>query len=202
MTTQSKKKLATRISAIFNPGIVTFAILILAVIASPISNSETFCWIVAIFILNGVIPGLLYEFFTSRGYVFDDTLHNQKVHRERVLLFGTFLVLIAIELLIMVVAGNPYQPLLAVLICGALGIIIAGSISYFWKMSMHSTGITFFIVLIMLIYGCQFWPLVFLLPFVWWARIVLYRHTIWQLIGGCIFSLIIVSFVFNYFGLL
>lgn len=196
------KKFAKAVSTVLNPGFLIFAVLIIAILVSPMTKIETAGWIMAIVIFNGVIPGLLYEFFTGHGFIFDDTLHNTKVHRERVLLFGTFLVLIAIELLIMIASGKIFQPFLAVLVSGAIGIVIAGAISYFWKMSMHSTGIIFFVLMMIIIFGWSFWPLIFFIPLVWWSRLVLYRHTIWQLIGGAVFSLIIVFIVFNYFGLL
>lgn len=203
MNLQTKKKIAYLVSAIFNPGILALVILIVAVIKSPISRIETICWILAILVLNGIIPVLVYLFFTSRGYVFDDTLHNKKVHRERIIIFGLFLVLACWELLMLVVTKNFYQPFLAVLIGGIISISIAGIVSYFWKMSMHSSMITFFVIMFMLMFDYQkVWPLIVFIPIVWWARLILHRHTIWQLLGGFIFSIVVIIATFNYFGML
>lgn len=202
MIIKTKKKIATIISAIANPGILAVVILVVAIFKSPFNQIETICWLLAILVLNGLIPALVYLFFTSRGFVFDDTLHNDKVHRERIILFGLFLALACWELLMLVLTKNFYQPLLAVLIGGIIAIILTGIISYFWKVSMHSSIITFFVMMIILMYGRQFWPIAILIPIVWWSRIILHRHTIWQLLAGFVLSITIVILIFNSFEIL
>jgi len=195
-------KFAEYISTIFNPGVLAILILLAAVYKSGMPFSVAVGWYVAILVLNGLIPGLVYLFFTSKGYIFDDTLHNKKVHRERVVLFGLFLTVTAIELLILVCTRMFYQPMYAVLVGGIVAIVIAGGVSYFWKVSMHSSMITFFVLMLILIFGPAWWSVIFLIPLVWWARLVLYRHTIWQLLAGMIFSIIVALGTFWFFGLI
>jgi len=195
-------QIAKFISDIFNPGVLALIILFTAVYRSSLAREEAFAWYLAILVVNGLIPGVFYLFFTSRGYVFDDTLKNKKVHKERILLLGLFLVITVIEVLIMSATGNYYQPLYAVLVGGIISIIIAAIVSYFWKVSMHSSMITFFTLMVIFMFGPATWPVLFLIPLVWWSRLILCRHTIWQLIIGSIISIIIVYFTFHFFSLI
>ena len=83
------------------------------------------------------------------------------------------------------------------ILCGYLRnllivIIIAATISFKWKISLHALGTTAFIALAISILGSQYIFLIFLLPIVYWARIILKKHTIWQLLAGSLVSLIII----------
>ncbi|MCL5795474.1 MAG: hypothetical protein M1338_03890 [Patescibacteria group bacterium] len=196
------KKIASFVSNyLLNPGVLALVILVMAVLRSRMPENTLICWLLAILVLNTAIPGLFYLFFTSHGFVFDATLQNKKVNRERLAILGIFLALITLELLILVSTGA-YQPLLAVFAGGILTIVIGGAITYFWKISIHATLTTFFVAMIILLYGWNFWPVIFLIPLVFWSRIILNRHTFLQLLFGCILSLAIVLVTFNVFGLL
>lgn len=201
-TNQTTKKIAEIVSVILNPGVLAILILFMAIYKSHMPFNIALGWYIAVLVLNCIIPGLIYLFFTHHGYVFDDTLHNKHVHRERIILFGVFLSVTAVELLVMALTRQFYQPLFAVIIGGIVAIIIAGAVSYFWKVSMHSSMITFFTMMIVFIFGYQYWPVFLLIPLIWWARLVLYRHTIWQLFAGMFFSILIVLSTFYFFGLI
>ncbi len=194
-------KIAEFVSNVFNPGILAILILLVSVYESAMPFNVSVGWYIGILVLNGIIPGMIYWFFVHKGYIFDDTLHNDDVHKERVVIYGAFLVLTAIELLVMVTARHFYQPLYATFVGGIIAIVIAGVLSYFWKVSMHSSMITFFVLMLMLMFGPAWWPAIFLIPLVWWSRLVLYRHTIWQLLGGMILSILVALGTFWFFGL-
>jgi membrane-associated phospholipid phosphatase len=195
-------KIAEVVSEIFNPGILAIIILLTAVYMSKMPFNEAIGWYIAIIVVNGFICGLCYIFFTTKGYIFDDTLKHEKVHKERIILFGLFLAITSFELLIMSTSNQFYQPLFAVLVGGIVSILIASGVSYFWKVSMHSSMITMFVLMIIIMFGIQTWPILFLIPLVWWSRLVLCRHTIWQLICGMLLSILVIYFTFRIFGLI
>lgn len=195
-------KFAKAISLVFNPVILANLILLGAIYKSHMNANTQLGWYVSVLVLNIIIPLLVYLFFTSRGYIFDDTLKNKKAQRERIIILLVFLAVVTIELLMMVTKGDFFQPLYAVLIGGIAAIILASGISYFWKISMHSSAVTMFVLMILFIFGNQFWPAIFLIPLVWWARLVLHRHNIWQLLAGSILSIAVVYATFLYFSLI
>lgn len=197
-----KTKMANFISNLSNPGLLAVLILLAAVFKSKMPSTDTVVWVLAILILNTLIPGLIYLFFTTRGYVFDDSLQNKKVQRERLILFLVFLILVVLELLVLIGTKNYYQPLLAVMVGGIITIALGSLVTFFWKISVHAVMITFFVAMVILMVGWSYWPVALLIPLVMWSRLVLYRHNIWQLILGMIFSLIIVIATFGFYGIL
>lgn len=197
-----KQKIARVVSDIlFNPGVLAIIILIVAVLKSSMPETIMYCWLIAVIVLNGVIPGLFYLFFTSRGYVFDTREQNIKIRKERIIIFSVFLALVTLELLILV-STRIYQPLLAVFTGGIITLVVGSIITYFWKISVHSAMITFFVAMLVIIFGWQVWYAVVLIPIVWWSRLVLNRHTLLQLLFGFFLSLAIIVSTFYMYSLI
>lgn len=197
-----KQKIARVVSDIlFNPGVLAIIILIVAVLKSNIPEITMYCWLIAVIVLNGIIPGLFYLFFTSRGYVFDTREQNMKIRKERIIIFSVFLALVTLELLILV-STHIYQPLLAVFAGGIITLVVGSIITYFWKISVHSAMTTFFVAMLVIIFGWQVWYAIVLIPIVWWSRLVLNRHTLLQLFFGFLLSLAIIMVTFDMFSLI
>lgn len=202
MKNKLKLMLANLISEFFNPIILAIIILLFGIYKSDMPQSIALGWYIGVLVLNFFIPGGIYLFFTNKGYIFDDSLKNEKVKRQRIILMMIFLLVTAFEILVLSNSEEIYQPLFAILVGGIIAIVLASVVSYFWKISLHSAMITMLVMMIICLYGYQYWPLVLTIPLVWWARIVLNRHTIFQLIAGFLFSVAVVFFTFSYFNLI
>ena len=196
-----KKNVAKFISLVFDPAMLGIIILIVAVIVSGMSSMETISWIIGVIILNGFIPLLFVLYFQKKGLVFDAELANEEVHRQRIQMFFVFLVIVAIEFMILL-STTKYQPLLAVFTGGMVAISLTAVVSYYWKISLHSAMITFFVCMIMFLFGFQFWPIIVTIPIVGWSRLVLKRHTLMQLVAGFFLALIVVSVTFIFYKLI
>ncbi len=74
-------------------------------------------------------------------------------------------------------------------------------ITYFWKISFHTSWITFFSITYYVIFGK--WALFFiaLIPLVGWARVKIKRHTIAQVICGSAVTIITAFFSYSFFGM-
>lgn len=196
-----KKFLAQTISRLFDPAVLAIVILFVAIAKSHMDTTETIIWFSVVMVLNGLVPLLFLVYFTNKGFVFDDTLSNKNAHRQRIGIFLVFLVAVALELLIMI-GTQIHQPLLAVFTGGLVAIALALAITWYWKISMHASMATFFIVMLIAIYGWKVWPIILFLPLVFWSRIYLKRHTIWQLLAGSILALIVSVGTFLLYGLI
>ena len=196
----TKKNIAKIISFIFDPALLALIILIVAIFKSDMNNTDTIRWIIIAIVLNGFIPFLFYLYLTKKGYVFDAELKNEEVHRQRIQMFLVFLVIVVIEF-VYLLNTTSYQPLLAVFTGGMAAIVLTAGISYYWKISLHSAMVTFFVTMILIIYGYVYWPIAVAIPLVAWSRLELKRHTIFQLIGGFLLALIIVSGTFIFYKL-
>ncbi len=196
-----KNKFATIISCILDPIFLGLLILIASIIKSNMPQNVMMGWIISILILNALIPALFYWFFTSRGYVFDATLANKRAQKERIIIFVIYLAVIALELIVLV-STKIYQPLFAVFIGATVTIIIGSIISYFYKISVHTSMTTFFVAMLILMFGWGMWPVILCIPAIIWSRLILKRHTISQVLTGFVLSLLIVIATFSFFGLL
>jgi membrane-associated phospholipid phosphatase len=74
-------------------------------------------------------------------------------------------------------------------------------VNAYWKISVHTSMITFAVVTLTLIYSSLFASLAILVGLVLWARLKLGAHTLSQASAGAAITLLITYFWFYYFGL-
>ncbi len=186
------KIFADVISIIFNPALLGMVILVIGVLRSEMSFNTEIGYLASIIILDGIIPGILYKILIKKGYTFDSDLSPEPLHKNRTTILSIFLAVVAIQIVYMLLT-TIYQPLLAILTGGFLAILAGLIISRYWKISMHASLVTIFVAMLIYLYGIEnIWPTLFFIPLVFWARLVLNRHTIWQLLAGLGVSIIIV----------
>lgn len=70
-------------------------------------------------------------------------------------------------------------------------LVIATAVTYYWKISFHSIFFTLFVVLLIKFVSPLFGLLLLLLPLLYWARIVLNKHRLSQLVLGSLICLIV-----------
>lgn len=75
-------------------------------------------------------------------------------------------------------------------------------ITSFWKISFHTSWITFTSITYYVFFGKWMLLLFLFVPLVAWARVKIKRHTVGQVITGSLLAFITVSFGFSFFGLL
>lgn len=194
-------KSAEVISILLNPFLLGLVIVVMAVLKSKMPSQLQSAWLIAIVILNGGILTLVYLFLVKKGYVFDESMDNKKILHGRIVLLLILLTMVTLELLVLV-STTVYQPLLAVFYGAVITILLGLIITSFWKISWHSTMITFFTAMLVIIYKWKVWPVTVLFILIVWSRLILKRHNIWQLLGGVTLSIIVMLGVFAYFGLL
>jgi len=182
-----------------HPGTLAFIILIIAVFRSQMSQIETVSWLITITILDGIIPFAFYMYFTRKGFVFDDRFDNPKVLKQRISIFIILLVTTVTQFIILA-STKQYQPLISVFAGGIIAVSIVTLITSNWKISLHSGMVTLFASMIIYIYGFEkTWPMLLLIPLIFWSRLKLKRHTIWQLLGGMALAIMIVFFTLAIF---
>lgn len=81
-------------------------------------------------------------------------------------------------------------------------ILILTVITYFWKISFHTSWITFAAITFFVLFGKWLLLLLLLIPLVGWARIKIKRHTLTQVILGSTISSITTLFGYSFFGFL
>lgn len=177
---------ATIISRIFEP-VVVLSVLILIALAR--SGLEVFAYyrFIGIFFFLMVLPPmslLIWAVRTKRISNWDIGDRRQRVHAlALLLLFQLFNVILTW------IFGNAY--LLQIILLFFFWFLGFFLITLFWKISGHS-GITTLGSLFMIQwFGVAWWPVLFSIPMVSWARVIRKDHTVGQVIGGVGYSFII-----------
>ena len=83
-----------------------------------------------------------------------------------------------------------------------LTVIVLVLITYFWKISFHTSWITFFCITYYIIFGKWAILLTVCIPLIAWARVKIKRHSLAQVIAGSAVTVITAFFGFSFFGML
>ena len=188
----TKEKFAGIISVILDPLVeapILFLLLFLTKSTAPL-------WLLPIIIfVDAIFPALFMIYGLRVGFITDweTTDKEERYGFNLVWLFGTFLSLFLVYLF-----GDDFLLKLLLIFAVLLGLYTL--ITFFWKISGHMASNTAFVLFINLFFGWRFWPLVFLLPLVAWARLIRNKHDLWEILGGVVLSsLVILCGVFSLF---
>ncbi|MCL7460942.1 phosphatase PAP2 family protein [Micromonospora echinofusca] len=153
---------------------------------------------------HGLAWGLLATLFVSgipfayilggvrRGRLTD---HHVGVREQRrvPLLFG--LCSVAAGLALLAVLGAP-RPVLALAAAGLVGLVVAVTVSHWWKMSIHSAVAAGALVVLVVTFGAGSLAAAPLLVLVGWSRVRLRDHTVPQVLAGLALGALVAALTF------
>ena len=191
------KKIALYISYITEPFLTSFLAFGLVLYSLDVLFSEKIVLGLIALILGAIPPTAVFLYEKRRGKIKDwfitTRIERRDVHLAWV--FGSvFISIIYLQL------GVPRLLLAATLSLLILSIVITLA-TYLWKISVHIVGITFLILILLLVFSSNYLPLVLIIGLVAWARIYLGHHTLSQVSAASILTILVVYYVFNIFDL-
>jgi hypothetical protein len=152
-------------------------------------------FITAIF-FAAFIPYMFILYLYKSGKISDLHMPNRK---ERfVPLFFTNLSIIMGFIILLFLKSN--RLLISVYIIYLLGLVVISLITLFWKISFHSSYITIFSIVLIIVFGKWAIFTILLIPLVSWVRIKLKSHTLSQILSGIAMAAIISLSVFYFRG--
>jgi hypothetical protein len=193
-----KEKLAAKVSDIFNPLYISFVFFLIVSlhVSSSLLEAAKY-WLVAGFFFC-VLPLGDVLLRIRKGITKDIHIDERK---DRIIPFLITLTSSIVGLLTVSFLGFPKE-IQAV----SWAIVLTGGIitviTLFWKISLHAAGISAIATALIVFLGLSASVLVLFIPVVFWARITLRKHNIWQLLAGSGLSVLIMLFVLNWYGLL
>ncbi len=183
-----KKNFAEIISLIFNPVVFLFSLPFLVVYRQTTNLSSAIKWEMFSGLFVGI--GLLIIYLGIRGGVFSDGDLSKRKEREEFYYFA--LVLSFIYLIIALFLRGIFFHLSILGLGIFFAIIIFTFINKYLKASIHLASLCAFIVTISILFGLNyFWLTFWIVPFVFWSRLYLKRHTKKELIVGGLLGVII-----------
>lgn len=174
------KQIATIISRIFDPFIVFTILLVLTFIRGGVPSVSTL--VITVF-LTILVPVALIMWGIKMKMVKNWDMSERK---ERPKVLGILIVIYCVDLLLLhgllgAVTFRMFIFFFAVL----TGFTI---ITLKWKISGHTMSNAFVTGMIVTLYGPSWWPILFVVPAVAWARVVRRDHTILQVVAGAVYS--------------
>ncbi|SIQ60388.1 phosphatase PAP2 family protein [Micromonospora avicenniae] len=118
---------------------------------------------------------------------------GQREQRRVPLLVG--LCSVVVGLVLLVGFGAP-RPVVALAVAGAVGLVVAVTVSHWWKMSIHSAVAAGAMVILVLTFGARLLVVAPLLALVGWSRVRLRDHTVPQVVVGALVGGLVAGVVF------
>jgi membrane-associated phospholipid phosphatase len=120
------------------------------------------------------------------------TDHHVSDRRQRPALLLLALISVLAGLVVLQVIKGPVSvSLMTIALIG--GIAVLAVVSAFWKMSGHASAVAAAAVIVVLMFGPAWLPLLVIVPAVGWSRVVLRAHTLGQVIAGSLFGGIVIA---------
>ena len=187
------EKLARFLSLFLGPPVWFSILIVAALFKSGISNQNLNILLGSLFILLIIIPiGYIYVAVTMGKVTAWDLPKRQERYK--------FLVLIGINSLISIILiyflGNQFLFNLGLILI--LLLLIISLITLFWKISFHSSmGVTG-VILLNFLFGWKLYFLYLAILLIFWSRLKLKRHNLYQLSAGVLVSgfIILVSLIY------
>jgi len=180
-----KVKMASRISALMNAPLITFATFIPLVLHFGKDNTWNLFYVTSIF--GCVLPLISVVILLKIGVITDFYATNRN---ERFVPFLTTIFSYLLGTITLILVNAP-APITALMACYLINGIILSLITLKWKISIHSSGVTGPVTALVYLLGTRLLPLFLLVLPVIWARLELRAHSKWQLTMGAIISTIL-----------
>ncbi len=195
-----KKKFSVRfariLSYIFDGTFISIPILIAISLIVVEDRTAAIGW-ASLCLLFGVIIPFLYVYFLFRKRRINDMHIPLKKNRIKPLMIACISYaagLLALYLL----QGPPF--LKSIFAISVISTIILTIITYYWKISLHTSYITFVVITFHILFGRWMLPLILLVPTIGWARIKIKKHTIPQVVLGAGISTLTTFTIYYSYG--
>jgi membrane-associated phospholipid phosphatase len=180
------QSIAKLISAVFHPLLnPALAFFILIFFASALPLREQLLYYGVAFFFSVVLMLLYIWWLTKRGVVesLDIRVREQRINPMLIGALSYFLGFLAMW-------GLSAPPLVqGLMFCYAINTLVVALITYWWKVSVHTTAIAGPLAALLFQFGAILSPLLLLVPLVGWSRVFLQRHTLTQVIVGAAIGL-------------
>jgi len=199
LTTESPsqaEKWAKIISFVFDGSFISIPIFIIICMIIVENVMMALTWALLCLLFGMVLP-FLYIFFLYRKNKIYDIHIPEKSNRMKPLLFTLFSY--ATGLVVLYILDAPIF-LKAIFILTIVSTSILTAITYYWKISLHASWITFVVITFNVLLGPWMLLLLPLIPIIGWARVKARRHTTPQVILGAGISSIVCFVGYHLYG--
>lgn len=161
-------------------------VLIITLTWSGVLPSQELSWLLVTLLHLSALPMLYGAFVYKTKRISNADITERK---ERVLPFIVIMFIYGVYLLETIFFDAPaiFETLAVYFFTLAF---LLSVVTIFWKVSVHTAGVTQFVALLTILIGSQALLLSPLIVFTGWLRIKMRSHDIWQVLGGVVVALV------------
>jgi len=193
---KTSERVARILSYIFDGTFISVPILIAISLIVVEDTMSAMAW-AFISLLFGVFIPFLYVYFLFRRRIITDM--HIPLRRNRIKPLVVSCISYFLGLLVLYLMDGP-SFLKSIFAISAISSIILTTITYYWKISLHTSYITFVVITFHILFGKWMFPLILLVPTIGWARIKIKKHTIPQVILGAGISTVTTFTIYYSYG--
>jgi hypothetical protein len=189
-------KFATTISHISDGSFISVPIFLIVCLMAVDNKIEAINWAFLSFLFGTVVP-YLYIWFLYKKKKINDMHISEKEDRIKPLVVACISYIIFFIILYVLKGPLFLKSIFAVIIVST---VILTIITYFWKICLHASGITFMVITFIILFGKWMLLMIPLIPLIGWARVRIKKHTVNQVILGTGVSTIITFLIYYNYG--
>lgn len=192
-----KKKIARIVSLVFDGSILVIPVFLTVLLKN--DNSSAIGDIIPFFvslIFLGLLPYLFIVYLYKTKKICDLQMPNRK-ERFLPLIFFNLSMSAGFVILLLINSSELIKTIYSIYL---IGVPILSFITLFWKISFHTSYVTVFSLVYIVVFGKWAFFTVLFIPLMMWARVELKRHTKAQTIAGITVTGFITLSVFSLYG--
>jgi len=191
-------KFARTISYIFDGTFISIPILLFICFAVVENKIEAIGWASLCILFGTVIPYIYVGFLYKKKIISD--IHIPKKEERIKPLIVSFVSYVICFIILYALKGPLF--LKSIFAVSIVSTIIFTIITYFWKISLHTSWITFGVITLVILFGKWMLLLILLIPAIGWARVRIKRHTVIQVVLGAGISTVTTFVIYYNYGLI
>ena len=189
----TRSLLARIVTEALAPAWIATALLVAVAIHTAPTPAEAIRWGVVSALFASVLP-FLYVVYEVRRRRVTDRHVSVRTQRPVPMLIAAGSILLGVAILVL---GGAPRALVALVVAMLAGVLVTLVITLRWKISVHSATLAGAVVIVVLVFGIPFLPLVALCALVGWARVEVGAHTPRQVVIGEAVGAVIAGAVFT-----
>ncbi len=192
----TSERVARILSYIFDGTFISVPILIAISLIVVEDKMSAIGW-ASISLFFGVIIPFLYVYFLFRKRIITNMHIPLRKNRIKPLIIACISYFAGLLVLYLLDGPSFLKSIFAI---SAISSIPLTVITYYWKISLHTSYITFVVITFHILFGKWMFPLILLVPTIGWARIKIKKHTVPQVILGAGISTITTFTIYYSYG--
>jgi len=189
-------KIAKIISYIFDGSFISIPIFLIICFMVVENKVEAIGWAFLCLTFGAIVPYIYIRFLYKKKRIND--IHIP-IKEERIKPLLVSCVSYIICFLVLYIMDGPLF-LKSVFAVSVVSTVILTVITYFWKISLHTSWVTFVVITFNILFGRWMLLLILLIPAIGWARVRIKRHTVIQVISGAGISMVTTFFIYYNYG--